>query len=104
MPCQTPPKAPRRLAQLLFTDLIEGLQKMLDHVKLVIDDLSLRALGKKAVSKGFPHVDDPMGDASEHDPSQTTSRTSPDAFLFGLPQRTEALVLWGPSRALTRCQ
>src|SRR4030067_1185481 len=60
---QKPPKTARRLAQLLFTDLIESLQKMLDHVKLVIDNLRFRALGKKTVSKGFPHVDDPMSDA-----------------------------------------
>src|SRR3972149_2243410 len=60
--CQTPPKAPRRLAQFLFTNLIESFQKMLDDVKLVIDNLRLRALGKKTVSKGFPHVHDPMGD------------------------------------------
>src|SRR4030042_1704397 len=60
LPSQTPPKAPLRLAQLLFTDLIEGLEKMLDHVKLVIDDLRRRALGKNTVSKGFPHVDDSM--------------------------------------------
>src|SRR4030042_3100284 len=61
-PHETSSKAPRRLMQFLFTDIIEGFEKMLDHVKLVIDDLRCRALGKDTVSKGFPHIDDPMGD------------------------------------------
>ena len=61
---QKPPKAPRRFPQFLFANIVEGLQKMLDDMKLVIDDFSLRAIGKDTVSKGFPHVDDPMSDAS----------------------------------------
>src|SRR4030065_670364 len=71
---QKPPKAARRFAQLLFTNLIESLQKMLDHVELVIDDLRFRALGNKTVSKGFPHVDDPMSDA----PSTILSKPLPE--------------------------
>jgi hypothetical protein len=44
--------------QLLLSDLIDGLEKVANDVKLVIDNLSFRTMGQKALPERLPHVHD----------------------------------------------
>ena len=62
LPCQKSLKTPSGLAQLLFSDIIQGLQQALSDVEFVIDNLHIRTLSKEAVFEGLPHVHDRMGD------------------------------------------
>lgn len=62
LPCQKSLKTPSGLAQLLFSDIIQGLQQVLSDVEFVINNLHIRTLSKEAVFEGLPHVHDRMGD------------------------------------------
>ena len=49
-------------AQLSYSDLIEGLQEMPDHVELIVDNLDVGTVRLEAVPERLPHVEGDMGD------------------------------------------